>query len=388
MFEGFAVVWSPTMQSRTSLKCARFFRTATLACLVLSCLALSGCANSRQSDCAQPSDCAMAASSFPAPLQEGTTWHAKQGDLVFLGAEHEPASAVDLGGSGFDPGVAGPEQTVSFDLQVTVPEGPIRLTVIGPSDDGKEITLRDAPHPVVVLSPGFTIDRKEYTHYGTRLASYGLVAVLQDSGNEFNHAAYRDGTIALLDWLTSPTGTDATRLMGRLDLTRLGLAGHSLGGKISVLVAAQDTRVKALFGIDPVDGNTPPALPVVGKIALPTGIPIAFVGETTSEIGTPPCAPAGENYAAFYSDAPSPAFAITVAGAAHGDFVDNFALCLTCGFCPGGTAPKSRTNALAVKYAAAYFLWALAGDARARDYFTSAAFQSDIALGYITFVQK
>jgi pimeloyl-ACP methyl ester carboxylesterase len=376
------------MKTQAQIHGARFFRVVFLACLVLNCPAVSGCANRIQSNCARPSDCATEASIWPQPFAESSARHENQGDPVFLGAEREPASTVDLGMSGFDPGVPGPEQTVSFDLEVTVSEGPIQLTVVGPSDDGKEITLRDAPHPLVVLSPGFTIDRKQYTHYGARLASYGLVAVLQNSGNELNHAAYRDGTIALLNWLASPTGTDATRLQGRLDLTRLGLAGHSLGGKISVLVAAQDTRIKALFGIDPVDGNTPPALPVVGKIELPTGIPLAFIGETISESGTPPCAPAGENYAAFYNDAPSPAFAITVVGAAHGDFVDNFVFCLTCGFCPGGTAPKARTNALAVKYAAAYFLWTLAGNAQARDYFTSVAFQSDIALGYITLVQK
>ena len=54
----------------------------------------------------------------------------------------------------------------------------------------------------------------------------------------------------------------------------------------------------------------------------------------------------------------------------------------------GGTAPKDRTNRLAVKYTAAYFLWALAGDTRARDYFAGAAFQKDITDSYITRVSK
>jgi pimeloyl-ACP methyl ester carboxylesterase len=265
----------------------------------------------------------------------------------------------------------------------------VAITVIGPSDDGKEITLRAAPHPLVVLSPGFTLDRKQFTHYGTRLASYGLVTVLQKSSKETNHAQYRDDTITLLDWLATPTGTGAMRVSGRVDLTRLGLAGHSLGGKISILVAAQDARVKALLGIDPVDaGGMPAAAPEIGKIKLPTGIPLAFLGETISKSGGMPCAPASGNFEVLYGKAGAPAFALTLVDAAHNDFVDNFAGCFTCGFCPGGTAPKTRTNQLAVKYAAAYFLWALAGDLRGRDYFASPEFQQDITDGYITKMTK
>lgn len=305
-----------------------------------------------------------------------------------LGRDLATGGGTDLPSPSFDPGSPGPEKTVSFDLQVQVGRSTVSLTVIGPSDDGKEITRRAAPHPVVVISPGFTLDRKQYTNYGTRLATYGLVAVLQKSRNEFNHATYRDDTIALLSWLGAPTGADAARVSGRVDLGRLGLAGHSLGGKISILVAAQDARVKALLGLDPVDANNPAALPEIGKIKLPTGIPMAFLGETTSKTGGMPCTPAAGNYEALYGKAGAPAFAITLAAAAHNDFVDNFAMCPTCSFCPGGTAPRDRTNRLAVKYTAAYFLWALAGDTRARDYFAGAAFQQDITDGYITRVSK
>lgn len=302
---------------------------------------------------------------------------------------------ADSGGSpdlplpSFDPDSAGPEKTVSFDLQIPVGRNNVSVTVIGPSDDGKEITRRAAPHPLVIISPGFTVDRKQYASYGTRLATYGMVAVLQKSTREFSHSMYRDETVGLIDWFATPTGANAGRVSGRVDLDRLGMAGHSLGGKISILVAAQDSRVKALLGLDPVDANTPPALPEISKIKLPAGIPMAFLGETTSKTGgAMPCTPAAGNYEALYAKAGAPAFAITLVAAAHNDFVDNFAMCPTCNFCPGGTAPKDRTNRLAVKYTAAYFLWALTGDARARDYFAGAAFQKDITDGYITRVSK
>jgi pimeloyl-ACP methyl ester carboxylesterase len=355
---------------------------------------LAGCTTQNPSYCESQGYCSDdPANVLPDLAEPGLEGPDLQGALPDLSASGDLAR--DLGGAtpdlpapSFDPGVPGPEKTLSFDTQVRLARGTVSITVIGPTDDGKELTLRAAPRPLVLISPGFTVDRKQYTNYATRLASYGLVAVLQKSGSEFNHAAYRDGTIELITWLGSPTGGDAARIKGRVDLTRLGLAGHSLGGKISILVAAQDTRVKALFGIDPVDANTPSAQPEIGKIKLPTGVPMGFVGETTSKTGGMPCAPASGNYEVLYGKAAAPAFAITLVDAAHNDVVDNFASCPTCGFCPGGTAPKDRTNRLAVKYTAAYFLWALQGDVRARDYFAGAAFQKDITDGYITRVTK
>ena len=105
--------------------------------------------------------------------------------------------------------------------------------------------------------------------YGQRLASFGIITVLQKAPSEPDHAKYRDSTDAFLSWLLSPTGTGADKLMGRIDASKVGLVGHSLGGKISILVAAKDARVTALLGIDPVDLNNPQSQTEIGKIHLP-----------------------------------------------------------------------------------------------------------------------
>lgn len=294
----------------------------------------------------------------------------------------------DGGGGGIDPDSAGPLKTVQFDIQVAGTGGNTQGTVIGPSDDGKTITTRGAPFPLVLFSPGFTIDRKKYVGYGQRLASYGIVTVLQKAPNEFDHAKYRDSTESFLSWLLKPMGTGADQLTGRIDAGRVGLAGHSLGGKISILVAAGDTRVKALFGIDPVDLNNPQSQPEIGKIHLPGSLPIGLIGETISKSGgVMPCAPAGNNYEALYDKASPPAFAITFTGAAHLDFEDSCdANCAR--FCPGSTAPRDRTNHLAIKYAAAYFLWGLKGESSLSSYLVGADFAKDVAAGYVTEVTK
>ncbi len=299
------------------------------------------------------------------------------------------SSSADGAAPGPDPGKPGPRRTVGFDLSIplgTLPaSGTLSTTVVGPSDDGATISLTGAPFPLVVLSPGFTLPRAQFRAYADRLASFGFVAVLQKARAEANHTQYRDDTIAAIDWLLAPTGPNAGKLSGRVDGGRVGVAGHSLGGQISILVAAKDPRVKALFGIDPVDGGSPAALDAIVGIHLPGGLPIGMLGETTSKAGGTPCTPTGVNYEALYDKASSPAFAITLFGAAHNDFVDDYGSCLTCGFClPTGTAPRMRTHDLAVKYLTAYFLLGLVGDAGARDYLLGGEFNHDVMAGLVT----
>jgi len=71
------------------------------------------------------------------------------------------------------------------------------------------------------------------------------------------------------------------------------------------------------------------------------GAAIAAVGETTNGGGSGmPCAPAADNFQSFYAAAKSPAFAMTVNGADHMDWVDDPS-CGLCGFCsPGSAAPE------------------------------------------------
>ncbi len=346
-------------------------------------LVLSGCVTSNPDFCVSPDVC-------------GNPDDVNRRDLAMEGVDSGPLDNPDMTTgkgdmsmeSGLDLSKKGPLSTVRFDLKVNVNRANIDLTVIGPSTDGKEITKTGAPFPWVLLSPGFSTDHKQYQGYGDRLASYGIVTVLQKSPNEFDHARYRDDSIALISWLVNPMGMGGERLAGRLDKDRIGVVGHSLGGKISLLVAESDSRIKAIFGIDPVDQRDPQAVKDIGKIKLPSGFPIGYVGETVSQTGGMPCAPANANYEVLFKAGPSPAFAITVVDAAHMDFVDNPSMCWNCGFCRGGTAPKERTNQLAIKYTTAYFLATLGGDRRAVDTLSGMQFQKDATAGFVTRVAK
>lgn len=366
-------------------------RRALPGLLALACLSplvyVSSCTTANSEYCPEDSD------------RPGCLPHTDEPDLSVeeprpdLSGPRPDLAGVDLSGrpdggdSLLDIDKPGPYKTVSLEVPVFVGGGnTTNTTVVGPSDDGTSITYRGAPFPVVVLSPGFTLATSYFNNYAQRLASYGIVTVMQKVANEISHATYRDDTIGLIDWLEKPTGPNGGTVRGRLDTAKLGLVGHSLGGTVSLLVAARDARVKALFGLDPVDSQAVPAKGELAKIKLPTGVPLYYVGETISKGGGMPCSPADRNYEILFGATASPTVAINVAGAAHNDFID---LCgLACTICPGGTAPKDRTNRLGVRYVTAYFLRHLRGDMRAETYLSGGEIGKDIAAGYVTRTSK
>lgn len=183
------------------------------------------------------------------------------------------------------------------------------------------------PRALVVVSPGFQIDRAQYTSYARHLATWGFVAVLvdyADRGFFADHAKLAADIPAVIDWAIANHNADAQRVAA---------AGHSLGGKLSVFAASRDVRIRAVVAWDPVDSSNPSVVPEKTFTAA-----LAVVGETTNASGGGmPCAPAAENFQQFYAAAPSPAISVTITGADHMDWVDDPS-CSFCGFCAPGTA--------------------------------------------------
>ena len=310
------------------------------------------------------------------------------GPTVDLAADLAPPKSSD-------PDHAGSRQVARFDLQVPLGGGlfsSLATTVYGPSDDGKSLAAQGAPFPTVIFSPGFMVDRNGYAYYAQRLASHGFVVVTQSYRNAGDHNGDVADTIALLTWLIKPTGPEAGKIAGKIDGFRVGLTGHSLGGKVSTLTASRDARVRAVFGIDPVDGAKPPfGQPQPSAITALAGYKGAtgWLGETISAMGMlgQSCAPAGENYQKFYQASPAPSFAITFPGADHMDFLDD-ANCLLCGLCGQGKANPPDTHRLAMKYTTAFFRRHLLGDLAADDVLSGARFAADAATGAVTLEKK
>lgn len=240
------------------------------------------------------------------------------------------------------------------------------------------------PHPVVTLSPGTQQPAEAYTSYGERLASHGFVVVIRDDPGVFTSTptVVEDLAYVVTTYLPAHHEDSGSPLFGKLDLERVGLAGHSRGGKASLLAAEHELHglVLGWFGLDPVDSSTF----ADGEFALydlPTvGIPTAFLfAEIESN-----CSPASTTAAALWPPAPAPTVMITGLGAGHMQLEDREA-CIGCqGLCtPGGTAPDVVVLRYAVRYLTAFFARELLGDDTVGPAFSGAGAARDVSDGLI-----
>ncbi|MFD7093292.1 bis(hydroxyethyl) terephthalate hydrolase [Streptomyces xanthophaeus] len=84
----------------------------------------------------------------------------------------------------------------------------------------------DGTFGAVAVSPGFTADQSSIAWLGPRLASQGFVVFTIDTNTRYDQPASRgEQLLAALDYLT---GRSSVR--SRIDSTRLGVMGHSMGG--------------------------------------------------------------------------------------------------------------------------------------------------------------
>lgn len=248
------------------------------------------------------------------------------------------------------------------------------------------------PFPIVVFTHGFQLTSSDYRSYGRHLASWGYVVLMPDLPGSLldapTHLELAEELTALLDWASA----GPTVLQGRADPGSVALAGHSMGGKLSFLVATTDDRVDAIFGVDPVDAGGNPFFedPVNYPSVTPErmddiDVPIGMVGETLNGAAAlgPACAPAEDNFAQYLTHASSPAVAIEIVGANHMSFLDNPSCGLPCLACPRGTDNTNRTRELAQRYLTAFLELTLRNRAGYRTYLAGPGLQGEVAAGEV-----
>ncbi len=236
-------------------------------------------------------------------------------------------------------------------------------------------------YPIVVFGHGLQLAPSQYYSYLKRLASFGYVALTVDfpgSISGTNNPNEAKDMIGGVDWAKNDASLGA-----KVDAMNAGMSGHSLGGKVALLAATMDTRVKASFVLDPVDGGGPggcnaPACVTVATLMPSLHIPTGFLGETTDAMGGfMPCAPAASNYTTFYAHTVSPSLQITAAGANHMSFLDDVGSCgITCSFCQMATASNAQVTAMARAFVVAFYERHLRGNAAYDAYLTGAQAQA------------
>jgi dienelactone hydrolase len=303
------------------------------------------------------------------------------GDAASSRDANHPADANDPGDGGApgDPATDGAYDVLEADDTA----GSATVTVYAPSTDGGQ-HVAAGRFALVVVSPGFQMARTQYATYAHRLATHGFIAIAQDFGGGFtpDHQADAVQTSAVIDWAIAGGGG---RLDDHVDEHEIGVAGHSMGGKVSILAATEDARIRAVVGWDPVDSGDPSVTPEkMGALHAA----LVLLGETTDASGgLQPCAPTADDYAQYYASAGSPALSITVTGADHMDFVDDTG-CLLCGFCSPGSADASDVHALASRTTVAAFRRYLRGEVAMDRYLTGSVIEADQAAGKVTVASK
>ena len=244
-------------------------------------------------------------------------------------------------------------------------------------------------YPVVVVAHGFSLPPSQYVGYVKRLATFGYVALTVDFPGSIvsgtNNTNEAKDLLAGLDW------AKADAKVGPIaDVATVGMTGHSLGGKLALLAATMDARVKAAIELDPVDGGqgacNPPACVNVADLMPSLHIPTAFLGETTDTS----CAPTARNFTTFYAKTTTPSLEVTVLGAGHMSFLDDIASCgFVCIACKAATAPNAQVNGMAKAYVVAFYERWLRGNTAYDTYLGGAQAQARyVATNQVTIVSK
>ena len=300
------------------------------------------------------------------------------------------SSTTETGGGGTGGGTtSGSTTSTTTPAEVLDPskDGPYTTATINDTVDQMAVHCvypesgpEPGPYPVVVIAHGFQLPPSQYYKYAERLATFGYVALTVDYPTSFlgpDNPANAADLLSGLDWAEA-------KLPAKANSDLAGMTGHSLGGKLSLLAATLDPRVKASIVLDPVDGGggpgggcNPPGCVDVSALMPNLGIPTGFLGETTDAMGGfQPCAPAAENFLTFYQGAKSPSFAVTINGANHMSFLDDVASCgFTCNFCNMATLPNATVNGLSRAYVVAFYERYLRNNAGYDTYLTGAKAQ-------------
>jgi hypothetical protein len=221
-------------------------------------------------------------------------------------------------------------------------------------------TWASAPYAAIAFAHGFSMfglsdGVAENAGNGQHLASWGYVVVIPKLEDAAATRIMQLGSA--LDYLVLQTFTAGGFLEGQVDVNRLAVAGHSLGGSTALATAAHDGRVKAVVALDPVyhEGGFSGEGAAIWNpaedgvyITVPTGI-----------LGAPPSScNAQADYAEIYGFmAATHRAAFLINGASHCDFPDP-ASSFCSSFCGDSGTDAART-VLSQKYMTAWFIYYL-----------------------------
>jgi hypothetical protein len=203
--------------------------------------------------------------------------------------------------------------------------------------------------PAIVFLPGRMASDDQYESYARALASRGFIVAVRGWYSLFtSDLELARNAKVLADWLVKAHGVDPKKI---------GVAGHSMGGKDAVLAAAQYSVFAGVVAIDPDDN---------GKVSVVHGLlsslrpPLLLIGAEVAWRASSVCAPKATNYQRFFERAPPGTLELTLRDADHVQMLDEpdrFGY----GICRCGTADSRLVRITARRATVGFFVHHLMG---------------------------
>jgi predicted dienelactone hydrolase len=157
--------------------------------------------------------------------------------------------------------------------------------------------------PVIAASPGYTARWSSISWIGPRLASWGFVVVGIETNSIYDQPASRGNQLlAALNWAVN---SSPTAVRSRVDGSRRGVAGHSMGGGGTLEALSADTSGLVKAGVPLAPWNTDKTWGQVTE-------PVMIVGGQSDTI-----APVSSHSIPFYNSLGGPKGYVELRGASH-----------------------------------------------------------------------
>ena len=180
-------------------------------------------------------------------------------------------------------------------------------------------------YPIVTFAPGFSTAPTAYASTMRHLATHGYIAIVTSSQSatfEPDRLQYVSDVRGTIDYLIAENARAASPFFGRVDATKVGASGHSLGGGISIVAAAEDPRILASATLAAASlrdaGPLGPAPPPYADVEVTKlQIPVSLINGSLDGL-----IPVNTNGQVIYDAAQGPRLLPNLIGGYHGGFWD------------------------------------------------------------------
>lgn len=98
----------------------------------------------------------------------------------------------------------------------------------------------------IAVVPGYTARQSSINWWGPRLASHGFVVITIDTNSTLDQPSSRSAQqMAALRQVAALNGTSSSPIYGKVDTSRMGVMGWSMGGGGSLISARENSSLKA-----------------------------------------------------------------------------------------------------------------------------------------------